>query len=286
MRGKPVMKMMLRASILSLQFIFVFMLLGCTGPAGVQPATQGQAPAATAKTSSPAAPAPGPAAELKWLGHSAFLITSSQGTRILIDPPNAATGYDIAPIPGIEAVLVSHEHADHNNIQLAAGSPLVMRGLSSTGWNSIDQKVKDVRIYSISPTVPIYHDNQQGAQRGRNTIFVLEIDGLRLAHSGDLGHVLTPEAIQALGQLDVLLVPVGGSYTIDAAAATQVVSQLNPRMVVPMHYKTPRLPANWPGVGVEPFLEGKKVERPNSTMIKLTKSNLPIQTAVVVLNYE
>ncbi len=279
-------KIFIEATILSLLCVLAVMLWGCAGPASVQPAATGQPPAAAAKTSSSVAPASGPAAELKWLGHSAFLITSSQGTKILIDPPNAATGYDIAPISGIEAVLVSHEHADHNNIQLAAGSPLVMRGLSSTGWNSIDQKVKDVRIYSISPAVPIYHDNQQGAQRGRNTIFVLEVDGLRLAHVGDLGHLLTPEAIQSLGQLDILLVPVGGSYTIDGAAASQVVGQLNPRMVVPMHYKTTRLPANWPGAGVEPFLEGKKVERPNSTSIKLTKSSLPVQTTVVVLNYE
>ncbi len=227
-----------------------------------------------------------PTAQLQWLGHSGFLLTSSQGTRILIDPPSAGTGYVIAPIAGVDAVLVSHEHSDHSNVGLATGSPLILRGLTSNGWNTIDQQVKDVRIYSVSPASPVYHDNQQGAQRGRNTIFILEVDGLRLAHFGDLGHVLTPEIIQAMGAVDAVLIPVGGYYTIDAIGATQVVGQLNPLVIIPMHYKTPRIRADWPGTGVEPFLEGKWAERPNSSVIMLSQPTLPAQTTVVVLNYE
>jgi L-ascorbate metabolism protein UlaG (beta-lactamase superfamily) len=267
-----------------------FILSGCNGTSFVQNTSPGPASVAGEKQSpvsaSPSSLSSPQTAELQWLGQSAFLITSSQGTKILIDPPNAATGYTIAPVSGVDSVLVSHEHADHNNIALATGSPLVLRGLSATGWNSIDQKVKDVRVFSISPSIPVYHDSQQGAQRGRNTIFILEMDGLRLAHFGDLGHVLTPEMVQAIGPLDIAIIPVGGSYTIDSAAATQVVSQLNPKLVVPMHYKTAKMAANWPGVGVEPFLEGKKVDRPNSSSIKLNKSVIPNQTTIVVLNYE
>ena len=229
---------------------------------------------------------PAPTAQLQWLGHAGFLLTSAQGTRILIDPPSAGIGYTIAPIDGVDAVLVTHEHSDHNNVGLATGSPLILRGLTSSGWNTIDQPVKDVRIYSASPDSLVYHDNQQGAQRGRNTIFILEVDGLRIAHFGDLGHVLTPEIIQAMGAVDVVLIPVGGYYTIDATEATQVVGQLNPLVVIPMHYKTPKMQANWPGTGVEPFLEGKTVERPNSTVIMLSRTTLPAQTTVVVLNYE
>ena len=86
--------------------------------------------------------------------------------------------------------------------------------------------------------------------------------------------------------MDVVLIPVAGAYTIDAAGATQVVGQLNPRVVIPMHYKTPKMRADWPGVGVEPFLEGKRVERPNSTVIRLSMPTLPAQTTTVVLNYE
>ncbi|MBI2858281.1 MAG: MBL fold metallo-hydrolase [Chloroflexi bacterium] len=254
-------------SAVSLALLLVVLAVGCGGPS--------------------AAPAgKGASADLRWFGQSAFLLTSSQGTRILIDPPSAATGYAISPIDGVDAVLVTHEHSDHNNVSVATGSPLVVRGLSSTGWNSIDQKVKDVRVYSVSPAQPVYHDNQQGKQRGRNTIFVIEVDGMRLAQLGDLGHVLTTEIVKAMGAIDVLIVPVGGNFTIDAANATQVVGQLSPKVVVPMHFKTPKMRADWPGAGVEPFLEGKKVERPNSTSIKLSRSSLPSPTTVMVLNYE
>jgi L-ascorbate metabolism protein UlaG (beta-lactamase superfamily) len=227
-----------------------------------------------------------PVTQLQWLGHSTFLITSSKGTRLLLDPLNAGTGYSVAPVAGVDAVLVTHEHADHNNVGLATGSPIVLRGVSNAGWNAIDQTVNDIRVYSLSPVNPVYHDSQQGAQRGRNTIFVLEVDGLRLAHLGDLGHSLTPEAVKAIGPLDVVLIPTGGYYTIDAAAATLVVGQLNPRVVIPMHYQTPKTPANWPGAGVAPFLEGKLVERPGSNSISLSRGNLPVQTTVLVLNYE
>jgi L-ascorbate metabolism protein UlaG (beta-lactamase superfamily) len=252
--------------------VLAIMFLGCASPAN-SPFAPTSAPIIT----------PAPAVQLQWLGQSAFLINSSKATKILIDPPNAGTGYAIVPIDGVDAVLVSHEHGDHSNVGLATGSPLILRGLSSTGWNTIDQMVKDIRLYSVSPANPVYHDNQQGAQRGRNTIFIIEVDGLRLAHLGDLGHVLTPEIVQAIGALDIVMIPVVGTFTIDAVAATQVVGQLNPRVVIPMHYKTPKMQT---GAGVEPFLEGKRVERPNSTTIRLSRPTLPAETTVVVLNYE
>ena len=232
-------------------------------------------------------PAPAPQVQIQWLGQSIFLITSSQGTKILADPSVAAVGYAVTPIEGVDVITVSHEHTDHNNVSLATGSPMILRGLISTSWNTVDQRVKDVHIFSISPANPIYHDNTQGSQRGRNSIFVFEMDGLRIAHLGDLGHVLSQESVQALGAIDAVLVPVGGAYTIDAAGATQVVNQLNPRIVIPMHYKTPKVPATWPGTGVEPFLDGKNlVERPNSSVAKLSRTSLPTQTTIVILNYE
>jgi L-ascorbate metabolism protein UlaG (beta-lactamase superfamily) len=115
----------------------------------------------------------------------------------------------------------------------------------------------------------------------------MEVDGLRLAHLGDLGHVLTPQVIQSVGDLDILLIPVGGSYTLDANMATEVVNQLKPKVVIPMHYKTPKIRADWPGVGVEPFLENKRVHRPNSTTIEISRRKLPAeQGTVIVLGYE
>ena len=260
--------------------VIVFLMINVAGCSGSPPPSL-TTPAVSSTTS------PAPTVEIQWLGQSCFLITSSQGTRILTDPPVAGTGYVIAPMDGVDVITVSHEHTDHSNVSLALGSPLILRGLTSNGWNTVDQRIKDVHIYSVSTAFPIYHDNVQGAQRGRNAIFILEFDGLRIAHLGDLGHILATECIQTIGTIDATLIPVGGVYTLDAAGATQVVSQLNPKIVIPMHYKTNKVPATWPGTGVEPFLEGKAaIERPNSSKIKLSKSTLPVQTTVVVLNPE
>jgi L-ascorbate metabolism protein UlaG (beta-lactamase superfamily) len=224
--------------------------------------------------------------KLQWLGQSCFIITSPQGTKILIDPPSASTGYTIAPIAGVDAVLVTHEHSDHNNVSLATGSPLILRGLNATGWTEISQKVGIEGDVSIRNVTGVFHDNTQGSVRGKTGIFVLEVGGLLLVHLGDLGHVLTPELIQSIGRVDVLIVPVGGFFTVDAAGATQVVGQLNPKVVIPMHYKTPKMSPSWQGVGVDDFLVGKTVQRPSSTTISLSPSTLPAQTTVVVLNYE
>ena len=137
-------------------------------------------------------------------------------------------------IDGIDLVTVSHEHSDHNAVSLAAGSPIVLNGLAGNDWAKIDQTVKGVRVR----TVGVYHDDTQGSQRGKNAIFVFDVDGLRLAHLGDLGHTLSPEQIKDIGPVDVILIPVGGFYTVDGKAATEVVNQLNPKIVIPMHYKT------------------------------------------------
>ena len=195
-------------------------------------------------------------------------------------------GFTLAQVFGANAVTVSHEHGDHNNIAMAAGSPLILRGLTGTGasqtWATINQTVTDVRIYNVAA----YHDNATGAQRGRNAIFVYEVDSLRIVHLGDLGHTLNASVINTIGRVDVLMIPVGGFYTIDAAAATEVVGQLSPKIVIPMHYKTPRHSATWPGVGVDAFLTGKNVTRVQSTVIKLSSSTLPTQTTVMLPFYE
>lgn len=245
----------------------------------------------TTTTTPTPTPAPAPTTQIKWLGHSTFLLTSANGTKILIDPLNAgSTRYAIATIYDTDAVTVSHEHGDHNNVAMAGSSALIIRGLTGTGanqtWSTVNQTVKGVRITSISPVVPMYHDNVSGAQRGRNTVFIYEVDGLRIVHMGDLGHTLSPAAVQAIGRADVILIPVGGFYTIDAVDATTVVGQLNPKVVIPMHYKTAAQSANWPGVGVDAFLTGKTVVRVQSTTIRLTPATLPAQTTVMIPLYE
>lgn len=194
----------------------------------------------------------------------------------------SSVGYSLNPVSGVDVVTVGHEHGDHNNVSLATGSPLILRGLSATGWNEIKQTVKDISL----STVATFHDSQQGAQRGRNTVFIFEVDGLRAVHVSDLGHLLTPEQVKAIGLVDVLMIPVGGNFTIDASQATQVVQQLSPKMAVPMHYKTAATSASLPIVGVDDFLVGKKVQRPNRNILSVSKASLPAETTVVVLNYQ
>lgn len=259
-------------------------------PTAAPTATPVPASTATRVPTPTATPTPVPTATpvpvvltLQWLGHSAFLIETSTGTRVLTDPPDSSVGYAISPIPRVDAVTVGHEHSDHNNVSLAQGTPQVLRGLTAGGdWAAIDTRVKDVSFR----TVGVNHDEAQGSVRGKNAVFVIVADGLRLAHLSDLGHTLTPQQVTAIGPVDVLLIPVGDVYTINSALATQVVAQLNPRVVVPMHYKTARLSSSLPLVGVEPFLAGKRVERPGSNLLRLSAAALPAETTVFVLNYE
>ncbi len=194
---------------------------------------------------------------LEWWGQSMFRLLSPRGADIAMDP-FGEIGYRI-PEPrevGVGIVTVSHEHRDHNNISVT-GARLVLRGLTDDGWAQIDERpTLDVRFR----TVPSWHDDTQGSERGRNAIFVFDTGGLRIVHLGDLGHLLTPQQIDAIGPVDVLLVPVGGFFTIDAAGATAVMEQLQPRLTIPMHYGTEDVTIRQ----LEPidsFLEGKQIEQ-------------------------
>ncbi|MDP2663469.1 MAG: MBL fold metallo-hydrolase [Dehalococcoidia bacterium] len=221
-----------------------------------------------------------PATSLRWLGHSSVLLTTSSGAKILMDPIPQGYGYEGPALEGVDAVTVTHEHPDHTYVGLAAGSPLVLRGLSGGDWAKIDQKVKDVHILAVGTC----HDEDGGAKRGKNASFLFEADGMRIAHMGDLGHVLSDQQAADLGPVDVLLIPVGGFYTIDAGQAAQVIEQLGARVVIPMHFKTSFLRPDWPGVGVNAFLTGKKVQRSNESVYTFAKETLPTDPMVVLLN--
>ncbi|MFH1484843.1 MAG: MBL fold metallo-hydrolase, partial [Chloroflexota bacterium] len=250
-------------------------------PAPAAPAT----PAAVAKPTAPPSPVPTPAAAeaaLQYFGHATFLLTSSGGTKVLIDPLVERVGYNVPTVKGVDIVTVSHEHSDHNNVAMAADSPTVLRGLTDKEWAKIDQTLKGIRIQ----TVGTFHDDKEGAQRGSNAVFVFEMDGMKVVYLGDLGHLLTPEQVSAIGPVDVLMIPVGGHYTVDAAAATKVVEQLSPRAVLPMHYKTPKTSPSNPITGADDFLEGKTVTRPNSNIYRFSEASLPVTPTVIVLDYE
>lgn len=210
---------------------------------------------------------------IRWLGHACFLITTPQGTRIVTDPFDETVGYRVPDVE-TDIVTISHDHFDHNNSGCLRGHPKVVKGAG-------EQEIKGVKITGVAT----FHDQEKGARRGANTVFVLDIDGVRICHLGDLGHMLTPENVAKIGRVDILLIPVGGNYTIDATGATRVVELLKPKVVIPMHYKTKAI--GFPIDPVDRFLAGKKdVIHQNSTTLEVSGTELPKETTIYVLNYE
>lgn len=179
--------------------------------------------------------------QLRWYGHSYFVLTTPAGTRVAFDP-HAITEYGAPPVPA-DVVVMSHDHNDHNRKEVLANADskdlkaflgVVTKGKKSE-FEKVDATVKDVRIRNVLT----YHDTEQGAKRGKNSVFIVEADGLKFVHLGDLGHELTEEQVKAIGPVDVLMIPVGGIYTLNGEQAKDVVGQLKPRLfVLPMHYGT------------------------------------------------
>lgn len=215
--------------------------------------------------------------KLKWLGHAAFLATSDDGKKVIIDPYESGS-YDGAVGYGkiseeAAVVAVTHDHADHNGVSALPGAPALVKGAG-------EQTVKGLTFKGVAT----YHDETGGSQRGKNTAFVFEMDGLKICHLGDLGHILSDQEASEIGPVDVLLIPVGGLFTIDALTASEVVNQLNPKIVVPMHYKTER--CGFPIAEVEPFLKGKEsVRRMDESELEIRRDALPPQTEIVVLRH-
>jgi L-ascorbate metabolism protein UlaG (beta-lactamase superfamily) len=222
---------------------------------------------------------------LTWLGQSCFVLETATGTRVVTDPIPKGLGYELPVGLRADAVTVSHEHADHNNVALVTGRARILRGLTTDkkGWTKIDEKVKDIAVR----TVGVYHDNQRGAERGLNSVFVFETAGLRIAHLGDLGHLLDDKQLSAIGSIDVALVAVGGHVTIDAQLATRVIDQLHPRLVVvPMHYRTAASTTFQLGT-VEDFLANKtNVRRVEGNTLPLTAIKSRPAAEIVVLGWK
>jgi len=206
---------------------------------------------------------------IRWLGHACFYC-QGEGLRLLTDPFDQQVGY---PLPAVEAdlVTVSHDHYDHNAVHLLPGNPEVIRSPGEHKFRSLV-----IKGYSV------YHDEAKGAKRGKNIIFTWEMDGIRLCHLGDLGHLLDGKTIEAIGEVDILMIPVGGVYTIDGKEAREVVNQLQPRVVIPMHYKTPHLSFELgPLDNFTKYFE--KIRREKQW--QGTANDLPSEQEVVVLDY-
>jgi len=178
--------------------------------------------------------------QVEWYGQSAFCLRGDQAT-VFIDPfgdvsPMAARGlqFEYPPITGVSAdlVLVTHEHLDHNGVEAVSGSPAVLRSTAGRLESPIGEVV----------AVASEHDDAAGTERGPNTIFVFELDGVRVCHFGDFGQAsLRPRQREAIGEVELLFLPVGGGPTIDAERALATAEELAPRWIVPMHYRTPRI---------------------------------------------
>lgn len=212
--------------------------------------------------------------DITYLGHSSFRLRGKTAT-LVTDPYASGIGLKFPKHTSADIVTISHDHDDHNDLRSVEGNPFVIRGPG-------EYEVKEIGVVGVG----VYHDNEKGAKRGKNTIYRIEMDGVTVVHLGDLGHALSSSDVESLDGVDVLLVPVGGHYTIDAETAAGLVHEIEPHVVVPMHYNRPDL--NQKSFGsltpVSVFLKemGKEDLIPQQKL-SITKDKLPEELQVVVL---
>ena len=207
------------------------------------------------------------------IGHSEFLITLESGFRIVTDPYDASTGYPVRKIEA-DGVLVSHHHGDHDAVENVTGCPQI---IDYAGEHTF---APDIHLTALMGD----HDDAQGSKRGKTLLFLLEAEGLRAAHLGDIGCDLTAEQLTALQGLDVLMIPVGGFFTIDAKKARDMAEQLEAKVILPMHYKT-QYNQDWPISEVQAFtgLYPAGEVRTGGEALRVTKGDLMCQPHVAVI---
>jgi L-ascorbate metabolism protein UlaG (beta-lactamase superfamily) len=220
-------------------------------------------------------------------GQACFMITTSQGTRIVTDPMKL-DGYPLPKDLAAEIVTVSHNHRDHNYVEAVTGKPRIIYGIQDKAgealqdtFNNVDEKIKDVRIFNVLSN----HFNPK-VNSTINAIFVFEFDGIRVIHLGDIGTVLSTEQLKKIGYVDVLMIPVGGKYTVSLPDADAIISQLKPKMVIfPMHFKTDA--ADFLPTTAEDFLKGKSnVERISNNSYTLNLVTEHPVMKYILLNYK
>ena len=218
---------------------------------------------------------------IEYFGHASFGIRDSKGMKIVTDPYDPMVGYTFPSI-STQILTVSHDHFDHNNVAALKGYEQLLFASTGSYTNG------DIKIKGISS----WHDTTQGSERGPNTIYTYEINKIKVCHLGDLGHQLSKEQIKNIGKVDVLMIPVGGTFTINSEEAIKVINSLNPKVVIPMHYLTDASRPIFEEylAPVEDFTskiknEGWKVESvDNLTLTKQMLNNMKCKK-VFILNY-
>jgi len=214
--------------------------------------------------------------KIKWNGHASFTITSDNGTVIVTDPYNSdkygdELSYDIVR-DRADGALVSHEHSDHSYVKGLSGSPKVLRGSG---------EINGIAVAGVKT----FHDESGGSKRGNNMAFRFTVDGITLCFLGDLGHLLSQDQMKAIGPVDILLIPVGGTYTVDAGRAADLIKAMSPRLAIPMHYKTKKCNLNI--AGVDPFLSMmSNVKMLGKSEVEISSDKFPAEgTEVWVLDH-
>jgi L-ascorbate metabolism protein UlaG (beta-lactamase superfamily) len=212
--------------------------------------------------------------EIKWFGHSFFQITSSGGTKIITDP-FGAMGF---PMPEVwpHVVTVGREHGNHNNVGLAKGNPIILRGMKrgAEDWEQISYTFRDVLIYNV----PVHQRGIPGYDMSmKGSAFVFEMDGLCILHSGDISEPFNEDQLQLIGHVDILLQTIGGVYTIGPDGGKKIIEQLKPKMVIPMHF--------WYNYGqLEKFVDGPyRAHMLNNNSLTTSKETLPVEPEIYVL---
>lgn len=210
--------------------------------------------------------------EISWYGQAAFRLKGKTAT-VVVDPYDPSIGLKW-PKTEADIVAVTHTHPDHNNTAGVSGASYIAKGPG-------EYEIKGIAFTGVSS----WHDNKEGAERGPNTIYVFNIDGVRICHLGDLGqHQLTEPQLEEIGDVDVLLIPVGGVFTVQAAEAAKIVAQLEPKIIIPMHYHLPGLTVELEPV--EHFLKemGKENIEPVSKL-NISSEKMPEEAQIVVLEH-
>lgn len=214
--------------------------------------------------------------EVQFLGHSCFRIKGKKAI-LVTDPYDSYIGFKM-PKASADVITVSHQHQDHNNTSAVTGTtkrrePFIIAGAG-------EYEVSGVFVFGVSS----FHDSENGVKRGQNTIYVINVDGMRLVHLGDLGHKLTDEQLEEVNGADILFIPVGGTFTIDPRVAVEVIGQIQPKIVIPMHYKTADYNPNFGfKITADDFLKEIGVEVKPMAKLIISRDKLPEEREMVVL---